>query len=132
VGKTLAVDLTELIDERLALCDQIEKLEVMKQLMAQDILAEMGKQGLKQALGSDGRGYRHQESLSCDYSPDGYIYSKRNGLDPIFTAPPKITRPKVIEAYKKQLLTEAQFNRLQKCAGPVKTTHTLVTITSKS
>ena len=131
MSKTPAVDLAALIDARLELDAQIVRLESEKKDLAEQIMSEMYEQGLKQAFGNNEQGYRRQEGLSCDYGPDAYGYSRRNGLDPIFTAPPKITRAKVIEAYKKKLLTDAQFTRLQKCAGPEETKVTLVTIQRK-
>ena len=121
------LSLTEMIDLRLQVAQTIERMEAEKSNLGEQIVKAMQKNGVKQAFGTEA-GYRLQEKLECTYNDDAYGYAKRNGLEPIFTPPPKITRAKVMEANKKNLLTLAQFKRLQKGAGPLQTAYSLVSI----
>lgn len=130
-AKAPSFTLAQLIDRRLDVVGQIESLTILKDQLAEQIVAEMTAKDATKAIGTKGKGYQLVSSLKSDYRPEAVDAARKMKLEHLFTPPPKITRSKVLAALKADKITQTQYNQLESFAGPTYTEHTLKTFEEK-
>jgi|GEM_PF-4231505 len=124
--------LSDLIDQHLALAEQIEKLEKRKKDLADDIAALMRAENRKTAYGHGDKGYRLDGWLQSDYDPKGVEYIKKINKAHLFVPEPLITNARLRNAFQNGHLTEKQHNKIKSFAGPDYPVFRLCTIQKKA
>lgn len=129
--RQVSFNLADLVDRRLDVDRQIDELTALKNALGAEIIDSLKKEGGNKVFGKNGVGYQLTTSIKQDFEPEAVSLVKRERLEHLFLSEPKITRAKLMSAFKADKLTVTQFNAISAFGGEVYEYHTLKTVQEK-